>query len=143
MRFRYFFLFTVIILLNGCLTSSDKISVLIDNPTLKEITLLLDEEEVSIPANSSRIKKVSFGKHVIQCGGLDTMIFVDRSTDILINPTLFSYVKEEIVYLNSELILSKREYPKKMKYIPLNILMVEDSIPIYGPLKIISNKVLI
>jgi hypothetical protein len=97
-KIKYTLLLICSLMLVGCFEKTS-IEHWIDNPTTSDIKVVIDGNELAIPANSGVNYKFEFGQHNLSYNN-DTVNFtVDSSQSFaIINPTLSNYVIYRIEY---------------------------------------------
>lgn len=90
------------ILLSGCFSQPTAQDFWVDNPTNREITIKIDEQEYNIPANSGTFVNLSWGKHQLQYHKEQLHFFVqdNQSNQAFINPTQSNYVIFRMIYID-------------------------------------------
>ncbi len=109
----------------------------IDNPTDTAITIQIDEQTIEVVANDQKQQQFPAGEHHLVSSDLDTIIRITGEAPIILNPTRSDYIKEEVIYSTTmSADLSNRP---KGKYIPVQVVYLEDSIPVIGNFEKLNN----
>ena len=139
--FSMLFLLLVLMLCSCSNGSRKKLTITIDNPGNTEILIMFDSEEIKVPPKSYTNIAIDTGKHILKYQNLDTTFSMYKEVPYLLNPTLATYYKEEVIFVKNPLRMEGNT--PEMKYIPINLLIFEDSIPVVGPYEEITNTLLI
>ncbi len=137
----------IILLLNLCflISCSSDTTVLIDNPTDKEIRVSFGEEkEVVIAAHAQEKASIMQGQRNVFLNGKEVgTITTDSRNEYLLNPTQSKYYIERVEYASEGLDQSTRDIFSKINEnkddeLPIAIIMI-DSLPYIGNIKVDSS----
>ncbi|WP_065586475.1 hypothetical protein [Gilliamella sp. App4-10] len=140
-KIKYIVLLTCSLTLVGC-SESSSIERWIDNPTANEIKVIIDGDELTIPAKSGVNYTFSYGKHTMSYNN-DSLNFIVKpakfSDSGFINPTQSNYLLYTIIYATSN--MDENEYnkvlEKELNRIPAMINGEESEIEL--PVKIVND----
>lgn len=146
MKHCFYFIISLAVLLTSCdynNTVRPK-TFWMDNPTSSSITVVIDETNYELPANSGVNVELNFGKHSMTYNG-ETINFVVKPNDqnCVINPTLSNYIFfNEIYVVEGKEDKAAAEY-EKTKDAYLYPLVLENNDTISVPFKVIQNTLFI
>lgn len=145
-KIKYSLLLVCSITLVGCFgsdtTSSSSVDRMIDNPTPNEIKVIIDGNELTIPAKSSVNYTFEYGKHTLSYGNQSLNFIAKPSTTNssgLINPTQSNYYLLTTFYTTSN--VSDETYDKLIaKYLnSVPVIIKGEQQELELPVKVIND----
>lgn len=134
--------FLCLIVLNSCDSlTAPRIVLDIDNPTEEPLTLSINGTVLQIQPLRTQPYPCQGLEHQIQFGEIDTTLKFQKRGRYLLNPSLTTYVKEELTYQRpGGSTLGSNPTPPK---IPIHKLVLHDSLTIVGRYKAYHKTLLI
>ncbi|HEY9045045.1 MAG TPA: hypothetical protein VIN08_04085, partial [Ohtaekwangia sp.] len=97
-------------------------TVYIYNPSADALTVYIDNESISVPADSTIKRSLEEGKHLLKTGDVtDTLKVSERK--VLINPTRSKVIKKEILYQNE--VFGKGKASAEDYFTPLKTIIID------------------